>query len=152
MKTTTLTPEKNYQTSIVVNNNASEVFEKISQVQEWWATNFEGSASKQGDVFTVHFGDTYVTFEITEAIPGKKVVWYVTDCYLPWLKDKKEWNGTEAVFEISETGNGTRVDMTHVGLTPEVECYAGCEKGWNHHIQDSLVALLTEGKGMPQNG
>jgi len=151
MKTATLTPEKNYQSNIFVNNGAEEIFEKISQVQGWWATNFTGSAKKQGDVFTVRFGDTFVTFEITEAIPAGKVVWHVTDCYLPWLNDKTEWTGTDVVFEISKEGNGTRVDMTHIGLTPEVECYTACEKGWNHHIKESLFQFLTEGKGMPQN-
>jgi hypothetical protein len=43
-------------------------------------------------------GRTFVDFEITELIPNKKVVWKVTDCHLPWLKNKKKWNNTEVVL------------------------------------------------------
>lgn len=139
-----------FHCSIAVAVPAGEVFEKIARVGDWWAVNFEGSAEKTGDIFTVRFGQTFVTFKIGEAVPGKKIVWEVMDCNLHWINNKKEWNGTEVVWEIS-SGNGlTRIDMTHVGLVPGVECYENCEPGWNHHIKDSLFKLLTEGKGFPE--
>jgi hypothetical protein len=152
MKTTTLTEQMNYRSSIVVNANGSEVYDKISRVNEWWASNFKGSAKESGDVFTVTFGDTFVTFKIKEATPSKKVIWLVTDSYLPWQNDKTEWTGTEVVFEISEQNNLTKVDMIHVGLTPEVECYSNCETGWNHYIQKSLFKFIEEGQGVLQKG
>src|ERR1700688_4944079 len=111
MKTATLTREQSYHSSIVVNAGANEAFEKISRVNEWWALNFKGSAKNAGDVFTVTWGETFVTFKIAEAIPAKKVTWLVTECYLPWLNDKTEWTGTEVVFEISEENSATKVDM-----------------------------------------
>ena len=149
MKTSTLT-EQSYHSSIVVNESAMEAYDKISRVNEWWAANFEGSAKNSGDVFKICWGETTVTFKITEAIPGKKVIWLVTDCNLPWLKDIKEWKDTEVVFEISEENGVTKINMTHVGLTPEVECFENCQAGWNHYIQKSLFKFMEEGQGILQ--
>lgn len=142
--------QQNYQGSIAADFTPGEAFEGISRVNEWWAKNFEGSAEKLNDVFTVRFGETFVTFKVTESIPGKKIVWHVTDCYLPWLKDKTEWNDTAVMFEISPFGDETQVTMTHIGLVPEVECFSACEAGWNKHFKGSLFKLLTEHAGVPQ--
>ncbi len=149
MKTVT---EQNYHSNISANIGPMEALEKISRVNEWWAKNFEGSSKNLGDIFTVRFGTTWVTFKISEFVPGKKVAWQVTDCYLPWLNDKTEWNGTTVVFEVSTNNNVTTVDMTHIGLTPEIECYEMCEKGWDEHLKESLFKLINGEKGMPQAG
>jgi hypothetical protein len=151
MKTATLT-DQSYHSSIVVNTSAMDAYDKISRVNEWWAANFKGSAKNLGDVFIVTFGDTYVTFKITEAVPGKKVTWLVTDSCLPWQNDKNEWTDTEIVFEISKGNGTTKVDMTHVGLTPEVECFENCQTGWNHYINRSLCQFMNEGQGVLQKG
>ena len=152
MKAATLTEQQNYHSSIAVNASAMEVFDKISRVNEWWAANFEGSAKNVGDVFKIWWGETTVTFKIMEAIPGRKVTWLVTDCNLPWLKDIKEWKDTEVVFEISEENGATKVDMTHVGLTPEVECFENCQAGWNHYIKKSLFKFIEQGQGVLKKG
>jgi activator of Hsp90 ATPase-like protein len=142
--------QQNYQSSIAADFTPSEAFEAINQVNQWWAKNVEGSAEKLNDVFTVHFGETFVIFKVAESIPGKKIAWLVTDCHLPWLTDKKEWNGTKVMFEISPLGNHTQVTMTHIGLVPEVECFGACKAGWNQHFNGSLLKLLTENAGVPQ--
>ncbi len=142
--------QQNYQSSIAADFTPGEAFEAINQVHEWWAKNIEGSTEKLNDVFTVNFsGGTFVTFKITESIPGKNQR-QVTDCYLPWLKDKTEWNGTIVMFEISVVGDETQITMTHVGLVPEIECYGGCEAGWNQYFKGSLLQLLTTHAGVPQ--
>jgi len=142
--------KKNFHRSITVNASAEEAMKKINQVNEWWAKKVKGKTEKLNDKFTVDFGETFVDFQISELVPSKKVVWKVTDCNLHWIKNKKEWNGTEVVFEISETKKTTQIDFTHIGLVPGVECYEDCELGWNGHITKSLVKLINEGKGMPE--
>ena len=142
--------QQDYSATIQVNATAEEAFQKISRVNEWWAKNFEGDASHLNDTFKVTFGTTWVSFMITEFVPNKKIVWYVTDCHLPWLKDKKEWNGTKVTWEINTERSITTIQMTHIGLTPDVECYNTCEEGWNGHIKDSLSKLIMEGTGMPE--
>jgi hypothetical protein len=141
---------KNYHATITAKTTANKVFEKVNQAKGWWAKNFSGSAKKLNNVFTVRFGETFATFKLVEVVPDKKVVWLVTDCYLHWINDKTEWNGTKIVFDISEKNSSTKIDMTHVGLVPESECYKECKKGWDGHIKESLCKLVTEGKGMPE--
>lgn len=142
--------QQNYQSGIAGNFTPGEAFEAIGHVKEWWVRDTEGSSEKLNDVFTVRFpGETSVTFKVTESMPGKKIAWLVTDCYLPWLKDKTEWNGTTVAFEISPSGDETQVTMTHIGLVPEIECYKGCEAGWNQYFKGSLFKLLTEHAGVP---
>jgi hypothetical protein len=142
--------QENYHSSIHADISPKEAFDNINHVSGWWTENIEGNSEKLDDVFTVHFGETFVTFTIIESIPCKKIVWLVTDCHIPWLKDKKEWSNTKISWEISTENNLTKIDMTHVGLVPDIECYTNCEKGWNHYIQDSLFKLITEHEGLPQ--
>ena len=55
---------QDYNCSITANITDEQAFESISHVSEWWATDFEGSAQKLNDVFTIRFGETSVTFKI----------------------------------------------------------------------------------------
>ena len=142
-----MTPQ-DYQSTISANISPKDAYDKIARVSEWWNKAATGHAQKVGDTFKVDFGQTWVEFKIVEAIPDKKIVWLVTDCHLHWLKDKTEWTDTKVVWEI-ETANGTtNVTMTHVGLTPAVECYGGCETGWNFYVGKSLLQLFTEDRGL----
>jgi len=142
--------KKDFHRTMAVNASTEQAMKKISQIDFWWKKDFSGSAEKLNDKFTVPFREpSFVDFVISEFVPNKKVVWKVTDCYLPWFQDKKEWNNTEVVFELSEENGKTKIDFTHVGLVPEVECYDVCEKGWNGHIND-LVKFINEGKGLPE--
>jgi len=114
-----------------------------------WTKAFTGAAEKVGDAFTVRFGETFVDFKISEVVPGKKVVWQVTDCNLHWINDKKEWKDTSVVWEASPDNGATRVKMTHIGLVPCAECYDNCKGGWDFCVGKSLSKLLNENKGLP---
>jgi hypothetical protein len=142
--------KNNYSVTINVNADPDEAFKKISQVNLWWAKNFIGKAVEEGDTFKVDFGKTFVDFKVTEAVPGQRIVWLVTDCYLHWIENKREWNQTEVVWEISRKDGGSQIKMTHVGLVPTTECYNDCEAGWNGHIKESLVTLINENRGKPE--
>lgn len=135
----------NYQRTISAPVSASAAFHDINQVSGWWAKHVEGYTESLHDVFTVRFGTTWVTFEVTDMTPYRRIEWLVTDCYLPWLTDTTEWTGTRVVFEISDG----QVTMTHHGLVPQAECYEQCERGWNEHFGESLSRFLTGHVGMP---
>jgi len=141
---------ENFHKTITVNVSAAEAMKKINQINLWWSKNFKGKAEKLGDTFSIKFGETFVDFQVSELVPNKKAVWKVTDCNLHWIDNKKEWNNTEVVFEISEKGNATQIDFTHIGLIPGVECYNDCEVGWNRYMGNSLGKFINEGKGMPE--
>lgn len=143
--------KQDFQCHITTPVSAEAAFDAIARVSGWWARNVEGYSESLHDVFTVRFGKdkTYVTFEITELVPNQRVVWLVTDCNLHWIDNKTEWTGTSVVWEITPTGDGVRIDMTHHGLVPGVECFKDCQAGWNDHIGNSLKRYLTEHVGMP---
>lgn len=46
-------------------------------------------------------------------------------------------------------GCGHAHHFTHVGLAPQVECFAQCEKSWDYFIGTSLRDLMTGGMGKP---
>ncbi|MBP7449923.1 MAG: SRPBCC domain-containing protein [Flavobacteriales bacterium] len=139
-----------YQHRFTVQATPVRVFEAITRVSEWWTINTEGKSKDVDDEFTVQFGDVHLTKQrVTEAVPGKRVVWRVIESLLPWLKDREEWKGTELFFEIGATDDGAQLTFTHIGLTPQVECFDQCEKGWDYFIGESLYKLITEGTGLP---
>ena len=142
--------KQDYTAVIMTKKSQLEAIKAINNVAAWWAEDIEGNTEKPGDEFTVHFGETFVTFNIVEVIPEERIEWLVTDCYLPWLKDKTEWNATRVRFEISEEHSETKILFTHVGLVPQVECYNDCVKGWDQYIKGSLLSLINEGVGQPQ--
>jgi hypothetical protein len=130
---------KNYQTGFSVNASPQQIVDCICNVSGWWARHVEGSSVNLNDVFTVRFGKTFGTFKVTEILPLKKIRWLVTASYLPLFKDVSQWKNTEILWEISEDNISSRLIMTHIGLTPEIECYTDCEKGWNFYINESLL-------------
>jgi len=142
--------KQDFSLGLTVKASTKETMERISQVNLWWAKNFKGQASKLNDEFSVYFGDTYVNFRISEVIPDEKIIWLVTDCNLHWIKDKKEWKDTEVIWSLSEKSGKTQIDFVHKGVTPESECYESCKPGWTHHLKDSLVKLIENGKGLPE--
>ena len=82
-----------YHADIVVHGSAQKAFEAICRVSAWWTENTEGNTVSLNDEFTVRFGETYSNFRIVELIPAQKLVWYVLDCNLHWMKDKKNGKG-----------------------------------------------------------
>ena len=139
----------NYTTSITVDQTAGEAFAAICNVAGWWTRNCEGGTAQTGDVFTVRFGETYITSKVTELIPERKIVWQVIDCNKHWLKDKKEWNGTTMQWGIAAVDGKTQIRFTHLGLVDRLECFGVCVNAWGGYISGSLLKLITEGKGNP---
>ncbi len=141
--------QQNYTASIVVDATPQVVFNSINNIASWWTINVKGNAENLDDIFTVSFGETFMTIKIIESIPYQKIGWHVIDCCKHWLEDKEEWKDTTMKWEISTTNNTTQIHFTHIGLVPGIECYDVCEKAWDFYIQESLFKLLTEGKGKP---
>lgn len=139
----------NFQSGISVKISAAEVIQKISNVPGWWGVTFSGSSGKQNDACRIEMGgDSFFDMTVTELIPGKKVVWLITDCHMPWYLNKKEWADNRLIFELSENKDTTDLSFIHEGLTPAAECYADCAPGWTHWIQTSLFSYMTTGQGV----
>ena len=86
---------------------------------------------------------------LTEVRPYEKIVWLTLDSKLSFVEKQDEWNGTNMIFEIAQQGEKTKLAITHNGLVPGFQCYDACSKGWTHYLQNSLLPLITTGKGKP---
>ncbi|WP_240417293.1 SRPBCC family protein [Paenibacillus periandrae] len=140
---------QSYSTFFKVDQSPEEVFAAINNVRGWWSEEIEGTTDELGE-FKYHHQDIHrCTIQITELVPGKKVVWHITDNYFNFVKEKSEWKDTDIVFEIDKKDGKTEVRFTHVGLVPAYECYAVCTDSWGIYISGSLHDLITKGKGQP---
>jgi hypothetical protein len=138
-----------------VEQTPEEAFNAIKNVRGWWTgePGVEGSADKVGDEFTYRYKDIhYSKQKVTELIPGKKIVWLVTESNLNFIKDKQEWTGTKISFDITKKGNKTGVRFSHVGLVPDIECYGDCSNAWSSYINNSLRDLITKDESTFQLG
>ena len=141
---------KNYIASFTVDQSPEEVFAAINNVRGWWSGEIDGRTDQLGAEFTYRYENIHRSVQkITELVPGKKIVWHVVDADINFVKDKKEWNGTDIVFEIARKGGKTELRFTHVGLVPTIECYGKCAGAWGFYINESLRSLITTGKGDP---
>lgn len=144
---------QDFTTSFSVDQSPKDAFDAINDPRAWWSAEIEGGADRVGAEFDYHFQDLHrCKIRVTELIPGQRVSWLVVDNYFSFTEDKTEWKDTTIHFDISEEDGRTTVVFTHVGLTPEYECYGACSEGWGYYINTSLRNLIASGEGAPHAG
>jgi len=141
---------RDFATSIQVDQTPGETFDAINNVRGWWSEEIKGDTDRLNAEFTYHYKDVHISkMKIIEFIPGERVVWLVLDNYFNFTKDKSEWKGNKIIFEIAEKDNKTQLQFTQEGLVPGYECYEVCHDAWSNYIKNSLRSLVTTGKGQP---
>jgi hypothetical protein len=141
---------ESFTTSFTVDQTPDEAFAAINNVGGWWSGEVEGDANKPGAEFTYRYKNMHrSTQRVAEFVPGERVVWHVTDAELTFVKDRKEWIGTNIVFEIAGKNGKTELRFTHVGLVPAFECYGGCSGAWGALIDGNLRQLIATGTNQP---
>jgi len=139
---------QDFTSSFTVEQSPTEVYDAINDVRRWWTGDIDGASREVGDEFSYRYpGAHYSRQRITGLEPAKTVVWQVLDAHLEGVEDPGEWTGTEIRFEIAPTADGTEVTFSHVGLTPDVQCYDACSGGWGFFVNGSLKRLITTGEG-----
>jgi len=150
MNDETTKKDRDFTTTISVAQTPEEAFRAITNVRGWWSGEIEGPTDQLGEEFTYRYRDLhYSKQQVTELVPGKRVVWLIVDSYLGFVEDKLEWNGTKVTFDIAREGDKTAVRFTHAGLAPTRECYGECSEAWASYIHGSLRSLIATGKGEP---
>ena len=137
-----------YSATVELTKTPKDVYKAITaDVAKWWGgKDLEGSSIKLNDEFIIHHpGSHYSKQKLVEVIPDKKVIWFVEESTLHWLKkDKNEWTGTKMIFEITVEAGKTVLHFTHDGLIPEKECYELCSQGWGMVIKDWLFKFIED--------
>ena len=138
MSTTT-----DYTATFTVDQSPEQAYAVISDVRRWWTGDITGDSARVGDEFTYTYQDIHrSTQRVTELVPGRRVVWHVTDGYLNFTGDPGEWTGTDLAFDIAGEDGKTRVRFTHVGLQPASECYETCSNAWGFYVNSSLRSAI----------
>jgi len=141
---------QNFNITFLLDQTPIEVFNAIHNVRGWWSEELEGDSEKLNDEFIYRHGEFhYSKHKLTEVIPNEKIVWHTLESKLSFVEKQDEWNGTKMIFDISKQGDKTKLDITHSGLVPGLQCYDGCSKGWTHYLKNSLLPLITIGQGKP---
>lgn len=149
--------------TMTVDRTPDEVFAAITDVRGWWNENLIGDTAALHDEFvftddSAYAGESakgkdgirFARFQITEVVPGRRMVWKVVDSDLTFIEDHGEWTDTEVIFELTTDARGTTLHFTHEGLTAaESECFTACSRGWTFYITESLPRLVTTGTGDP---
>jgi hypothetical protein len=139
-----------FTTTLLVDQSPQEAFAAINNVRGWWSEEIEGSTDKLHAEFNYRYEDVHrCKMKIIELVPGKRVVWLVVENYFKFTADKSEWTNTTIRFEISKKDKKTQIELTHLGLVPEYECFTICSNAWTTYIQKSLKNLIVTGKGEP---
>lgn len=143
---------KNFTTSLNLGSKDDQIYKALTNhIRDWWTEMFEGSAEEVGNTFTIRFGSqVFKTMRVEELIQNRKVAWRVNDALidLPDLVNKEEWINTVIVWDIWARSDGADLRVTHIGLTPDVECFELCSNGWNSFLY-SLKNFITSGLGSP---
>lgn len=116
----------------------------------WWTEACEVGAA-EGDTVAVHFGPVYKRMHIERLVANRTVRWHCVDANLiaPGVRDPREWVDTSLIFRlVAAAPDRTTLHFEHLGLTPEVECYAICSAGWGQFL-DSLRRYVETGTGAP---
>ncbi|MEO6190248.1 MAG: SRPBCC domain-containing protein [Saprospiraceae bacterium] len=141
---------QNFTITFLVDQTPNEVFNAINNVRGWWSEELEGDSENLNDEFIYRHKDFhYSKHKLIEVAKDTKVVWLTTDSKLTFINVQDEWNGTKMIFEVSKQNEQTKLVVTHFGLVPEFECYDSCSKGWTYYLKNSLLLLITTGKGQP---
>lgn len=141
---------KSYSSTILVDQSPGDVFNAVNDVRGWWSQGVVGGTEKLNDEFVFEVKGVHRSKQkLIESVPGKRVVWLITESDMSFLKDRQEWTNTRVIFDISKKGNKTQLVFTHDGLIPGIECYDICTPAWSEYVQHSLYQLIVTGKGDP---
>jgi hypothetical protein len=141
--------DRGHATAFTVEQGPERVRTGVLDVPAWWTGELEGSFDELGAEFTYRHPPQHTSVQRVVELGPERITWEVTGSHLAGLSDPEEWTGSTIVFDLVPTESGTEVRFQHVGLVPEVECYARCSAGWRHYVDGSLRSLLTTGAGLP---
>ncbi len=143
----------NYTVDIVCSLPLGRVHDIITRhMSDWW-TSMSAQFLKVGDIAKTDFGgQAYWVFEATVLEPDVIELTCRESNFLHQdmgEHTRQEWLDTVLKFELRSSEGKTVIEFTHIGLTPELECYEVCKGGWDHYLLSSLKNYLHGESGAP---
>lgn len=118
-------------------------------LRAWWTQDCDVD-TRRGGRLHFRFGRNHKEMRI-ETLAPDAVEWRCTAAAIvtAGLARQDEWVGTRIVFRLTPEGAcRTRLEFSHIGLTPALECYDLCRGGWQYFLA-SLQQYLETGRGTP---
>jgi uncharacterized protein YndB with AHSA1/START domain len=134
-----------YHADLTINAPLDTVYATVSSVaglSGWWTTDTAGSPEPGGELrFT--FSDGVAVMRVEDSTPALE----------RWTclghSGQPEWAHTTVTFQLTELGPAvTRLQFTHGGLVPQLDCYGECSAGWSY-LMRSLACYAETGTGHP---
>jgi len=118
------------------------------EMDKWWSLRVEQDAHAA----TIRFRNSHVTFAFDPGATERRFSWTCTDAnmIIEDAHDSAEWQGTRLIWELEPMDTGSRITLTHQGLTPALECHRVCVAGWGHFFENSLKNHLNGGQAAPE--
>lgn len=140
---------ENYERTITVAATPDRVFNAITKEMSNWWTEMTSVVNKTGDKTTAKFEDgTTWSFEVATLEENRLIELHCFEANhihpVTTPEMRTEWENTTLRFEIIPRGAETGIRFTHVGLTPDVNCYDICHSGWDHFFGSAFKTYLEE--------
>jgi uncharacterized protein YndB with AHSA1/START domain len=134
-----------YRADVTLNAPLGAVLAAVSTVEGlsgWWTTDTSGSP-EPGDELRFAFSDGAAVMRVEDRAPTLE----------RWTclghSGQPEWDHTTVTFQLTELAPAvTRLQFTHGGLRPQLECYGHCSAGWTY-LMRSLASYAETGTGHP---
>ncbi len=142
-----MTGPEDYTAQLHVAAPPAAVFAALTTVDglsSWWTTA-TGDGYQGGELRFTFNSDVPLVVRVEAA---------ERDCLVRWAcvsyPPVADWAGTTISFELAAgSDGGCELSFRHHGLTPQLECYQDCRRGWDHFIP-SLRTYVESGTGDPR--
>jgi uncharacterized protein YndB with AHSA1/START domain len=129
-----MTSDNSYTKTLTVAATPEEVFAALTepdQVTAWWSAKSTTGSGRAGGQLQITFGaePRPTVIRVLAADRPDVVVWEVTAS--PLVPD---WEGTQPTFTMATTHNSCRLNFTHYGLIPTLECFEMCNVDWGRFL------------------
>lgn len=135
-----------YHADLVIDAPITTVFDAVSTpegLSGWWTTDASGVSAPGGEL-RFAFQDGAAVMRVEERTRPAAERWTCVG-----HSGQPEWAGTTVTFQLTEVSPAaTRLEFTHGGLRPQLDCYGQCSAGWTY-LMGSLAALAETGTGTP---
>jgi uncharacterized protein YndB with AHSA1/START domain len=140
-----------YSSRVAFRSTPEQAFEAVASVdglRRWWTTRVSGTSSVGEDIrFEFDGLDEHIVMRIERIERPTSVAW---SCAVH--TGLQDWQGTRLFFDFGERGReGCELTFRHLGLSPKLECFEKCERGWDYFLR-SLVLYVDQGEGAPFGG
>jgi len=129
-----MTSDTSYTQTLTLAATCEEVFAALTdpdQVTAWWSARSTTGSGQAGGQLQITFGaeERPTVMQVLAAHRPDVVVWEVTSS--PLIPD---WEGTQQTFTMTTTEDGCRLNFTHHGLVPALECFELCNVDWGRFL------------------